>query len=179
MGVFYATVARDTNQLQHFLCTLCCFCFTNFFVNFNNLGNLLAYGHNGVQGSHWVLENHSHVVAADFFHIMLAQLKNTFAVQSNGTVFNFPWRVWNKAENRKGGGGFTRACFPYQTNCFTFFQLNINTVYSFYTAFIGFIVNNQIFNIQNKVLLFFIHVRFPLTVSVLDPARHAGHRRRG
>ena len=147
MRIVVGSCLGNTNKLQHILSLFQRLLRSKVLVQLQTFGNLLAYGHNRVQRSHRVLENHCHVVTAHFLQLTLAHFEYVFAFELNRTAFDNSRRIRNKVHDRQCGSSFARTGFAYQAQSTFFADSDVNAVDSMYIAVFCFVMDHKVLNI--------------------------------
>ena len=115
-------------------------------VQLNDLRDLIADGHGGIQRSHWILKDHGYFVAPDIQHFFFRRFQDIFSIQINGTAFYLCGRIRQNTQNRLCNGGLARAGFANQADGCSFLQVKGNAVDCVNDLAAGGILHDQIFN---------------------------------
>ena len=120
-------------------------------MELDHLRDLIANRHNGVKRRHRVLEDHGYLFAADVPHFLRREGEQVPPFKSNAAGYNLSRRIRNQAQNAQGRRGFSRPRLSYQAQGLPFLDLQINSVDSLYNAFSGFVLNDQVVDLQNII----------------------------
>ena len=115
----------NPNHLQEFYGSLLnrFLCIVFILMKEEDLIDLISNPENRIQGSHRLLENHGHKVAAKMLHDMLRSLRNLIdlftRIQTNGAFHNLSLRTLQQLHERKAGYGLSATGLSYNADRFS------------------------------------------------------------
>jgi hypothetical protein len=127
-------------------------------MQLKNFRNLVAHLKGGIKGSHGLLENHGDSVATDAPDIGFAQSDQIPSLEQNLTVNNLAGGIRNQSHNRQCGYALTAARLPYESQCFTTFDFQVDTVNSLYGTTVGEKGRPEIFNPEQHLIFYHLSI---------------------
>ena len=117
-------------------------------VKLDDLRDLVAHPHNGVQGGHGILKDHGDLIAADLSQLAVLHLEQILPVEEDLSAADLGGGLGQKPQNGQGGGGLARAGLAHQTQGLALFDGEADAVDRLDHRVVGAVVNGQIFDLK-------------------------------
>ena len=139
-------VSCHADSLQHLSCHFHGRLLAQLLVLDHDLRQLLADGHDGVQRSHGILENHRDAVAAHFLIFLVGVVDQVFPLKEDFTVQNDSGRIGNQLHHRERHSGLSGAGLAHKTQNLALLQVEIHAIDGLHVFRVRDIMDAQIFD---------------------------------
>ena len=148
MRVIGTAFPRNTHHLQKLHHAPEAFLLRDFIVHPYGLRNLIPYGKDRIQCRHRILKDHGDPVPADFFHLLLRQVKKLFPFEENISSAHLSRRIGKNPDDCLCYRCLSCTGFSHQPQRLALFQHKRYAVYRMDHAFSGRIFHHQVFHSQ-------------------------------